>query len=460
MKSRFDFFIIVLCVCGVVTLSAQSAADLVQQANEKFSSAGSEKEYKEAAGIYEKAAAADSTLAIAWAGLAKSHAMIGNIASLNYKDDLKIKHYKESAKYASKAGKLDKENSDVQTALAMVYRQLSQRDNLMRVAQKAVALDPKNAEAYDLWADAYSEDYFPKNANIDSSILIRKKAVEANPNFAKGYRGLGDDYASKGDLEQAESYFTKAIAINPQHAGSHDRLGRLYYLQGEFEKAKTEFNTAIKLDPRSTFAYTHLADVLADEGNFKEAFLKFTYAVDLNPNAAYAHASLSWMYLTAKDKSFRNVGKAIEYGAMAAELTNNTNPEFLAVAAEAYYEASFNKSELRDSATNRLKMALSIEPDNFEYQETLGRMNAKEKSREYVYAWKRGERLLRHNRINDAINEFITSEEKNDKFVPNLISYAKALKKKGDEATMKVYLEKARKADKAGKYTALISSVQ
>ncbi len=437
------------------TLHAQTAKELQTQAEQLFLNADSEKEYKEAAALFEKAVATDSTDALAMAGLAKSYAMLGRIASINFRDDKKIENYKKAAKMAGRANKANKGDGAVWTAMAYVYRQLGQRDNLLGAAGRAIAKNSNDAEAYDLWADAYSSDFFPAQTNTDSSILIRQKSVEVQPNFAKGYRGLGDDFMQKGDFKQAEAMYNKAIELNPKHAGSHDRLGQLYYRLGDFDRAKIEFSTAHTLDPRLSLALSHLGDVLFDEGKFKEAFLKYTDAIDLNANAAYAFGGLSWMYLSAKDKEFRNFDHALEYAATAVGLTNYKNAWHLYVLAEAYYGA--NKPDL---AIEMLEKAIALDVDNPEYQESLLRYKNKEKNREYIFALKRGENFLKHQKIAEAVKELSDAYGANSEYVPILLAQARAFKMSGDAASMTVKLNAASKLDKNGKYKNQIEAIR
>lgn len=421
-----------------------------------YASSGTEKEYMEAIELFNKSLEKDPNYAIAYTGLAKSYAKMGRIKEISFRIDEKVSDYQNAAKNGSKAVKLNNELSSAWTALALIYRELKQRDKMINAARKAIQLKPAEYEAYDLLADAFTKNFFPDFQNADSAIYFRSKSVEIEPKFAAGYRGLGSDYWAKGDLDRAETAFQKAVDILPRHAGGHDLLGQIYFLKGSFEKAKEEFNQKIMLDPKSAFGYTHLADVLFLEGKYTEAFLKYTYAIEINPNAAYAYNSLAWMYLTAKEQKFRNIGKSIEYSVAAVGYTNFNNASYLYVAAESYFAASKRTKALLDTAVTYIKQAIALNPNHVGYQDALARFMAKEKSSEYIYTLNRGEAYLNHNKTAEAVNELEEAYDLNSDYIPILLSLSKVYTTQGDKAKANEKMERAKKLDKLGKYKELM----
>ena len=446
---------------GKIASSTKGTADIEAYENYikgvvTYSSSGTEKEYKEAIDFFNKSLDKDPNYALAYTGLAKSYAKMGRLKEISFKLDEKVADYQNAAKNGSKAVKLNNELSSAWTALALIYRELKQRDKLINAAKKAISIKSSEYEAYDILADAYTKNFFPDFQNLDSAIYFRKKSVAIEPKFAAGYRGLGSDYLANGDLNNAEAAFQKAVEILPKHSGGHDLLGQVYFQKGDFESAKQEFYQKIMLDPKSAFGYTHLAEVLFLEGNYNEAFLKYTYAIEINPNAAYAYNSLAWMYLTAKDQKFRNAGKSIEYSVSAVGYTNFKNAEYLYVAAESYFAASKRNKALVDTALSYIRQALALDPDNINYQDAQTRFMAKEKNTEYIYLLSRGETLLKHNKTQEAVKELEEAYKLNSEYVPTLISLSKAYGKSGDKVKADERMEQARKLDKTGKYAKLM----
>ena len=74
--------------------------------------------------------------------------------------------------------------------------------------QRAVEIDPDNAQAWVLLGGAYNE------ANSDRAILCYENAVKLNPKSYLAYRGFGNYYLKEKDYSLAEAYYSKAIDIN------------------------------------------------------------------------------------------------------------------------------------------------------------------------------------------------------------------------------------------------------
>jgi eukaryotic-like serine/threonine-protein kinase len=67
-----------------------------------------------------------------------------------------------------------------------------------------------------------------------------QRAIELDPSFAMGYRAVGEDYSSLGEVGRASEYFTKAFQLR-EHASEREKLliTANYYSQvtGELDKA-------------------------------------------------------------------------------------------------------------------------------------------------------------------------------------------------------------------------------
>ena len=50
-----------------------------------------------------------------------------------------------------------------------------------------------------------------------------QRAIELDPNFAMGYRGVGTVYSSLGEVGRASEYFTKAFQLR-EHASEREKL--------------------------------------------------------------------------------------------------------------------------------------------------------------------------------------------------------------------------------------------
>ena len=88
-----------------------------------------------------------------------------------------------------------------------------------------------------------------------------QRAIELDPNFAMGYRAVGDDYSSLGELGRASEYFTKAFQLR-EHASEREKLDDhrrlLSDVTGELDKAAQTYQEEIESYPREVEAYGNL----------------------------------------------------------------------------------------------------------------------------------------------------------------------------------------------------------
>ena len=86
-----------------------------------------------------------------------------------------------------------------------------------------------------------------------AALPYHQRAIELDPNFAMGYRAVGSDYYSLGELGRASEYFTKAFQLR-EHASEREKLAITadYYsdVTGELDKAAQTYQEEIESYPR------------------------------------------------------------------------------------------------------------------------------------------------------------------------------------------------------------------
>ena len=99
-------------------------------------------------------------------------------------------------------------------------------------------------------ARAAGDDDTPENKDLAAAVtLIEKggyaealplleKAVAAEPKNADAYNYLGYSHRKLGDREKAFVFYRKALEIKPRHLGANEYLGELYLEMGELQKAE------------------------------------------------------------------------------------------------------------------------------------------------------------------------------------------------------------------------------
>ena len=167
------------------------------------------------------------------------------------------------------------------------------KKNLSSSQLELIELKPtKNVTAYEdyLKGREYYRKYTPEDN--EKAIQYFKKSLDADPNYAYAYAGLGDAYSQKSYhnklkqdlLDSAIMASKKAIELNPQLSDGYKSLGLALQYKGEPEKAKEQYQKAINLDPYNDMASNNLGMIERDEGNIVEAakWAKHTYSVNKN----------------------------------------------------------------------------------------------------------------------------------------------------------------------------------
>ena len=138
------------------------------------------------------------------------------------------------------------------------YRYKGNRESIAlarRMAEEAIALDPKYAEAYVLLGVTYYLEVFQGTT--------RPKAV----------------------IPKATELIQKALALNGSLAEARSSLGVLYTWSGRYDEGIAEAERGVELDPNSGQANYNLALVLRWAGKSKEAIPVLQKAIRLEPMA-------------------------------------------------------------------------------------------------------------------------------------------------------------------------------
>lgn len=88
---------------------------------------------------------------------------------------------------------------------------------------------------------------YAKQKDYDRAIASFLRAIEADPNYVRGYVNLAVLYKKLQDFEAAIGYLEKAREIEPGLVDIYTNLSDIYRLQGDYEKAKVYADKAIDL---------------------------------------------------------------------------------------------------------------------------------------------------------------------------------------------------------------------
>ena len=106
---------------------------------------------------------------------------------------------------------------------------------------------------------------FKTIGRIPEALVAGQKAVEIDPQDAEAHSNLGITQQEVGKLEEAKSSYTKAIAREPDFALAHYNLGITLREMGRLEEAESSYMKAIALESDFADAYNNLGVILRDE---------------------------------------------------------------------------------------------------------------------------------------------------------------------------------------------------
>jgi eukaryotic-like serine/threonine-protein kinase len=145
-------------------------------------------------------------------------------------------------------------------------------------------------KAYSLGIKAVNEKGYA------AALPYHQRAIQLDPNFALGYRGVGNDYSSLGETGRASEYYTKAFQLR-EHASERERLNISadYYrgVTGELDKAVQTYQETIESYPRVPGAYGNLGVVYADQGQYEKAVEITRRAMRLAPDRVSHYSNLA-----------------------------------------------------------------------------------------------------------------------------------------------------------------------
>ncbi len=111
-----------------------------------------------------------------------------------------------------------------------------------------------------------------------------EKAVALNPQLAEAYNNLGIAYYQKGDFRKAAELFWKSAALKPAHMVSYN-YAKTVQKMGAADEAIRAFQQAIQLKPDYAEAYLELGLACWEKGDSKKSktYLQQAFEVTGDP---------------------------------------------------------------------------------------------------------------------------------------------------------------------------------
>jgi type IV pilus biogenesis/stability protein PilW len=167
-----------------------------------------------------------------------------------------VRDFAPALKAFNQALALNPDLTDVYNNIGMIYAEQGAKEKAFEAFSRAVRnpnyTTPEKA-LYNM-GNLYLED-----SNLELAEMHFRRAVEKQPRFALGYRGLAKVYLKMNQLDLAVSQFQKAVELAPEDAESLFQLARIHQDKGEVEEARNLYRRVVEIDRSSTFGKMALA---------------------------------------------------------------------------------------------------------------------------------------------------------------------------------------------------------
>jgi adenylate cyclase len=132
--------------------------------------------------------------------------------------------------------------------LSLAYLWKKQHDQAIAEAERAIALDPNNAEGYMNLGSILSSAGRP-----EEGIELTEKAMRLNPHYPPVYlHNLGIAYLTAGRCEEALVPLKKVLTLNPNFGPAHLHLALCYAELGRLEEARAEMAEVLRVNPNAS----------------------------------------------------------------------------------------------------------------------------------------------------------------------------------------------------------------
>lgn len=159
-------------------------------------------------------------------------------------DLLKRKEFGRTQRLLSAALEKDRTSAPHYNWMGIAMQLQARYDDSRIAFQKAVELDPKNAEYR-----ANQGALFLAMGNYQAAEESLKEAIRLNPDYALALYNLGVSIAEQGRNQEALPFFEQAEKVGPVSVGLLNALSRAYREVGDVPKAVSAIQRSLALNP-------------------------------------------------------------------------------------------------------------------------------------------------------------------------------------------------------------------
>ncbi len=193
--------------------------------------------FEDARGFLEKAVEIDSTFAVAYLYLGRTHGMLGNARERD-------EGFENAKRFSQRA--TEKERLLIEASYAGTIE--GDNEKMFEILKETAQKYPKEKRVY---VDLASTQLRKRNVEsaINDAIEACERALELDAGFGAAINMLAYLYTEKGEFEKAIEYFEKYASVSPGDANPFDSMGETYLRWGRFEDAIAKYEEALSVKP-------------------------------------------------------------------------------------------------------------------------------------------------------------------------------------------------------------------
>jgi serine/threonine-protein kinase len=304
------------------------------------------------------AVASDPQFALGYAGLGEAY-------RLKYQLDKNPKWTELALANGAKATALNSSLPAAYVTLGGVHNATGKNDLAMEEFQRALQLDPRNADAIKGLAHSY------ENAGrLADAEAAYQRAIALRPDYWDGYNSLGNFYNQQGKYNDAIAQFQRVIGLTPDNAQAYSNLGAVYVDAGDqkqFPEGEKVLKKSIAISP-SYGAYANLGYLYALEQRFAESAATTEKALQLNDRNFIVWANLAMAYDGLHDEA--KFEAALDRELPLLESAALSNPRDAGI--QSRLALLYAQKKMHDKALARVPTALALAPDDPDVLENIG----------------------------------------------------------------------------------------
>jgi adenylate cyclase len=235
----------------------------------------------------------ERSLALAYQALSLDDSLPAAHSLLSWGYYLK-QQYDQAVAEGERAIALDPNNADSYARQADVLTFAGRPEDALRSIERAMRLNPRYPPFY-LWELGFAYCYTGRYAEAIASL---KEAISRMPNHIPAYLALAISYMwqwlaqqspDAQTLEEALAAGQRALALNASWHSNHIVLGYVYLNQQQYEQALAEMERGMALAPTEANSSAALAEVLSRVGRTEDALAAAAQALRLKSFIADEH---------------------------------------------------------------------------------------------------------------------------------------------------------------------------